>query len=164
MVLTRDRTSSRAQHLLSLDNIEIIEVSFSNEVDLQNSLTGCNGEYINIGGFNTGEKAEMFWAIRTYELALTAGIKFFVYGNLGYGLKKAGYNPKFRVGHYDRKGRIAEWIQAQTKNNMSGMGAASGPYIDMVVSSSTVMTPTIENGVLTWRVPLGDGARSSCCT
>ena len=41
------------------------------------------------------------------------------------------------------------------------MGAAvftSGPYIEMVISPGTPMTPTVEDGVLTWRVPLGEGA------
>src|ERR1700746_2516554 len=42
------------------------------------------------------------------------------------------------------------------------MGAAlftSGPYIEMVISSTgALMTPTVEDGVVTWRVPLGEGA------
>ena len=41
------------------------------------------------------------------------------------------------------------------------MGAAvftTGPYIEMVISAGTPMTPTVENGVVTWRVPLGEGA------
>ena len=43
----------------------------------------------------------------------------------------------------------------------SRMGAAlftSGPYIEMVISPVTPMTPTVEDGVVTWRVPLGEGA------
>jgi hypothetical protein len=41
------------------------------------------------------------------------------------------------------------------------MGAAlftTGPYIEMAIASSTIMTPAIEDGVVTWRVPLDDGA------
>ena len=46
------------------------------------------------------------------------------------------------------------------------MGAAiftTGPYIDMTISRGTVMTPRVEQDeagqeVMTWRVPLGDGA------
>ncbi len=40
------------------------------------------------------------------------------------------------------------------------MGAAlftTGPYIEMTIASQTLMTPSIENGVAKWRVPLGDG-------
>jgi len=51
----------------------------------------------------TGEKTEIYWAIRSYEIAIEEGIKFFVYGNLDYGLKKSGYDSRFRTGHYDGK-------------------------------------------------------------
>jgi hypothetical protein len=84
-----------------------------------------------------------------------------VYGNLDYGLKKSGYDSRFRSGHYDGKGRIGEWILFQNQLNSDRMGAAlftSGPYIEMVISTGSLMTPTVEDGVLTWRVPLGEGA------
>jgi hypothetical protein len=103
----------------------------------------------------------MYWAIRSYEIALEEGIKFFVYGNLDYTLKKAGYDSKFRCGHYDGKGRIGEWVLSQNQVNGDRMGAAlftTGPYMEMAFSSRTPMTPTVEDGVVTWRVPLGDGA------
>lgn len=161
-VLTRDPASKRAQLLLSFGNIELLEGSFASEQTLRAGYAGCDGAFINIDGFNTGEKTELYWAIRAYELALEAGIKFFVYGNLDYAYKKSGYNPIMRAGHYDGKGRVGEWILAQTKEvgAKRGMGAAlftTGPYIEMTISSHTIMTPTIENGIVTWRVPLGNG-------
>jgi hypothetical protein len=161
-VLTRDSTSSRAKSLLALGNVELVEGTFADEAALRNGFKGCDGAFINIDGFNTGEKTEMYWAIRSYELALEdKGIKFFVYGNLDFALKKSGYDPRFRAGHYDGKGRIGEWILFQNQHNKGRMGAAlftTGPYIEMAISSLTIMTPTIEDGVVTWRVPLGDGA------
>lgn len=160
-VLTRDSTSSRAKSLPALGNVEIIEGTFASEATLRKGYQGCDGAFINIDGFNTGEKTEMYWAIRSYELALEEGIKFFVYGNLDFALKKSGYDPKFRTGHYDGKGRIGEWILFQNQHNRGRMGAAlftTGPYIEMAISSFTIMTPTVEDGVVTWRVPLGDGA------
>lgn len=84
-----------------------------------------------------------------------------MYGNLDFALKKSGYDPRFRAGHYDGKGRIGEWILFQNQHNKDRMSAAlftTGPYIEMTISSATIMTPSIENGVATWRVPLGDGA------
>jgi NmrA-like family len=103
----------------------------------------------------------MYWAIRSYELALEQGIRFFVYGNLDYALKKGGYDSRFRTGHYDGKGRVGEWILFQNQKNKERMGSAlftTGPYIEMAISSMTVMTPTVEDGVVTWRVPLGKGS------
>lgn len=160
-VLTRDTTSPRAQNLLSLGNIELLAGSFADEPTLRKGFEGCDGAFVNIDGFNTGEKTEIYWAIRAYEIAIEAGIKFFVYGNLDYTLKKGGYDPKFRAGHYDGKGRIGEWIQFQNKTNSNIMAAAiftTGPYIEMTISSGTIVTPSIEDGVVTWRVPLGEGA------
>jgi hypothetical protein len=56
---------------------------------------------------------------------------------------------------------MAEWVLFQNEKNRDRMGAAvftSGPYIEMVISPLTPMTPSIEDGVVTWRVPLGEGA------
>ena len=91
--MSRDATSRRANALLALGNVEIVEGTFADEATLREGFRGCEGAYINIDGFNTGEKTEMYWAIRSYEIAIEAGIKFFVYGNLDYALKKAGYDP-----------------------------------------------------------------------
>jgi uncharacterized protein YbjT (DUF2867 family) len=158
--LSRDVSSRRAKALLALGNVEIIEGTFADEAILREGFQGCDGAFINIDGFNTGEKTEMYWAIRSYEIAIEEGVKFFVYGNLDYALKKSGYDSKFRTGHYDGKGRIGEWILFQNQANKDKMGAAiftTGPYMEMVISAMTPMTPAVEDGVVTWRVPLGTG-------
>ncbi|KAF1815496.1 NmrA family protein [Eremomyces bilateralis CBS 781.70] len=160
-VLTRDITSKRAQDLQALGNVELVVGSFANESRLRAGFRGCAGAYVNIDGFTTGEKGEMFWAMRAYELAIDEGVKFFVYGNLDYGTKKGGYDAKYRTGHYDGKGRVGEWMLWQNRENRGRMGAAvftSGPYIEMAIAYGTPMMPTMEDGVLTWRLPLGDGA------
>jgi hypothetical protein len=160
-VLTRDPNSPQATELLALGNVELLEGTFANEKTLRGGYEGCTFAFINIDGFNCGEKSETYWAIRSYELALESGIQFIVYGNLDYGIKKGGYDPKYRCGHYDGKGRMGEWVLQQTKDNGARMGAAlftTGPYLAMVLASRTIMTPTIEDGVVTWRMPLGQGA------
>lgn len=160
-VLTRSMTSERAKAIVNLGNVELVEGSFANEDTLRAGFGGCDYAFVNIDGFNSGEKTEMFWAIRAYELALEEGIKFFVYGNLDYGYKKGSYDPKFRCGHYDGKGRIAEWILQQTKENRGRMGAAAfttGPYMEMAIAKGTPMAPVVEDGVVIWRMPLGTGA------
>lgn len=122
--LTRDLKSPRALSLLSLGNVELVEGTFASEEDLRNGFRGCQYAYINIDGFNAGEKTEMFWAIRAYELAIEEGIRFYVYGNLDFAHKKSGYDSKFYSGHYNGKGRIGEWILQQTRDNGARMGAA----------------------------------------
>jgi hypothetical protein len=158
--LSRDANSRRANALLSLGNVEIVEGTFADEATLRKGFRGCDGAYVNIDGFNAGEKTEMYWAIRSYEIAIEEGIKFFIYGNLDYALKKSGYDSKFRTGHYDGKGRVGEWILFQNQANQDRMAAAvftTGPYMEMAISAMTPMTPAVEDGVVTWRVPLGDG-------
>lgn len=160
-VLTRNASSRRAQELYGLGNVELFEGTLANETTLHNGLRGCYGAFVNIDGFNTGEKAEMFWAIRIYEIALEEGLKFFVYGNHDYALKAGAYNSKYRCGHLDGKGRIGEWILWQNTTNMGRMDAAlftGGPYIDMSISGATMMSPTIEDGIVIWRIPVGDVA------
>ena len=159
--LSRDPASRRANALLALGNVSILEGTFADEAILREGFRECDAAYVNIDGFNTGEKTEIYWAIRSYEIAIEEGIKFFVYGNLDYALKKSGYDSKFRTGHYDGKGRIGEWILFQNQVNRDRMGAAvftTGPYMEMAISAMTPMTPAVEAGVVTWRVPLGKGA------
>lgn len=159
--LSRDPASRRAKQLSALGNVSILEGTFADEATLRDGFRGCDGAYINIDGFNTGEKTEIYWAIRSYEIAIEEGIKFFVYGNLDYALKKSGYDSRFRTGHYDGKGRIGEWILFQNQTNKTRMGAAvltTGPYMEMAISAMTPMTPSVEEGVVAWRVPLGNGA------
>ena len=160
-VLTRDPESPRAKELLALGNVSLLEGSFADEAIPREGFSACDGAFVNLDGFNTGEKTETYWAIRAYEVALEQGVRFFVYGNLDYALKKSGFDSSFRTGHYDGKGRMGEWIRFQTQSNKERMGAAiftSGPYIEMAISAMTPMSPTVEDGVATWRVPLGEGA------
>ncbi|CAJ2504469.1 Uu.00g118630.m01.CDS01 [Anthostomella pinea] len=161
--LTRDSSSPRFQELQSFGPVTPVTGTFASEADLRATFHGAWGAFVNIDGFNAGEKTEMFWTMRAYELALEAGVRFFVLASLDYATKKAGYRPEFRAGHYDAKGRVGEWILRQNRDNAATRMAAAlfttGPYIDMAIARDTVMTPTVEDGVVTWRVPLGeDGA------
>ena len=160
-ILTRDSTSARAQQLKSLNpsHVSLVTGSFASETDLRSGFRGCDGAFVNIDGFNCGEKTEIYWAMRCYEIAREEGVKFFVYGNLDYVSKKSGYDERFRTGHYDGKGRIGEWILQQGRDDRDGsMGVAcftTGPYIEMAIAAGTIFTPSVEDGVVTWRVPLG---------
>jgi len=161
LALTRDATSGRARQLQGLPNVSILEGSFADEDVIRKGFRACDGAFVNIDGFNTGEKTETFLAMRIFEIAVEEGVRFFVFGNIDYVLKKSGYDSRFRTGHYDGKGRVAEWILSQNNANADRMGAAiftTGPYMEMAFSPFTPMTPRIEEGVVTWRVPLGHGA------
>lgn len=158
-ILTRDSKSARVKELSRLGDVEVIEGSFAKEADLRKGFDGCWGAFVNIDGFNCGEKTETYWTIRAYELAVETGIKFFVFGNLDYVYKKSGYNPKLRTGHYDGKGRLAEWMLQQRKDNDMGVAIfTTGPYMEMTIAAKTLMKSSVQDGVVTWHVPLGNGA------
>ncbi|KAI1800650.1 NAD(P)-binding protein [Daldinia bambusicola] len=159
--LTRDASSPRFCKLQSFGVVEPVVGTFASEKDLRATFRGAWGAFVNIDGFNSGEKTEIFWSIRAYELAIEEGVQFFVFGNLDYAYKKSGYRPEFRVGHYDGKGRIGEWILQQNRENQNRMKAAlftTGPYMEMTVSHNTPMTVYVEKDMATWRLPLKDGA------
>lgn len=164
--LTRNADGSRFKQIKAYGAPGVVEPvvgSFASEEALRELFRGAWGAFVNIDGFNCGEKTEIYWSIRAYELAIEEGVKFYVYSNLQYAYKLSGYKPEFRAGHYDAKGRIGEWILSQNSevSRLHGMSAAlftTGPYMDMAIHAATLMPPTVEEGVVTWRVPLGDGA------
>lgn len=59
-VLTRDTQSARAKQLLALGNVELLEGTFANEDVLREGYRGCDGAFVNLDGFNSGEKGEMY--------------------------------------------------------------------------------------------------------
>lgn len=176
-ILTRNPSSERAQQLLtyasSPGGIELVKGTFDSMADLRRAFDGCWGAFINLDGFTVGEKSEIFWTIRAYELAVELGLKSFVFSNLDYIYKKSGYRDEFRVGHADGKGRIGEWILDQHERNKAGLKGydmkvslfTTGVYLDMAVSGGGPMVAKVEKDpataeeILTWRVPLTrDGA------
>ncbi|KAI8627900.1 NmrA family protein [Xylariaceae sp. FL1651] len=161
--LTRDTTNARFKELQSYGPVEGVVGTFASEESLRATFRGAWGAFVNIDGFNSGEKTEIFWTIRAWELAIEEGVKFFVLGNLDYAYKLSGFRPEFHAGHYDGKGRIGEWILAQNKDalvrdRMRSALFTTGPYIEMTLGAGTPFCPTVEDGVAIWRVPLANGA------
>lgn len=106
-VQTRDTEHRSAKELALLPNITFHKGHIESEQYLKEAMENMEGVYFLANGFAIGEKAETFWSMRAFEIAVQSGVKFFVFSNLDYALKKGGYNQKFRCGHYDGKGRVA---------------------------------------------------------
>lgn len=109
------------------------------------------------------KKTELCWSVRACELAIEAGVKFFVFSSLVYSYKLSGFRPEFRCGHIHAKGRVAEFILGQNeelrkKHGMSAPLFSTGPYMEMTIGANTPLAPTVEGGVVTWKMPLGGGA------
>lgn len=50
----------RAKQLLALGNVELLEGTFANEDVLRMGYKGCDGAFVNLDGFNSGEKGETY--------------------------------------------------------------------------------------------------------
>lgn len=64
------------------------------------------GAYVNTDGFTLGEKAELFYGIRAYEIARHEQVSHYVWANTDYAVKKAGWDERYHWGHNDAKGRV----------------------------------------------------------
>jgi hypothetical protein len=71
--LTRNGTSSAAVELGSSTNVTILEGNPLDESTLWNAFKGINAAFVNTTGFAIGEKSEIYWGIRVYEIAYAAG-------------------------------------------------------------------------------------------
>ncbi|KAI1427187.1 hypothetical protein F5Y12DRAFT_783512 [Xylaria sp. FL1777] len=163
-VLTRNTNSDRFKELQSYGPIESVVGTFASEESLRATFRGAWGAWVNLDGFNSGEKTEIFWTIRAaWELAIEEGVKFYVHGNIDYSYKTSGFRPEFHCGHIDAKGRMGDWILAQNKEpvvreRMRSAVFTTGPYIEMTIGRNTTFPPTVEDGVAVWRAPIANGA------
>lgn len=72
-------------------------------------------------------------------------------------IQKSGFDPKYRALHYDGKGRVADWMKAQTSvvsnDGMSWSCVTTGPYMDtlkIVRPATSVMTSSLTSGKFLW--------------
>lgn len=70
-VLTRDTSSARFKELQSYGAIEPVVGTFASEESLRATFRGAWGAFVNIDGFNSGEKTEIFWTIRGKSSSLS---------------------------------------------------------------------------------------------
>lgn len=155
-IFTRDASSSRSKALLELPGVTAFQGNMMDEKDIHDAFRGVDCVYCNLDGFAIGEVNETFWGIRLFEVAAEVGIKHYVWGSLDYLQKKSGYNPKYRCGHYDAKGRVAEFILQQRPKSMAVSVLTSGPYMEML-QDGMFMPITLENGTLVFAHPMGEG-------
>lgn len=105
-VLTRSIESAHAAELGALPNVKLIEGDCYDEATLESALKGVDLCFVNTNGFAIGEKNEIFWGIRMYEIARWAGVKHFIYSSLPYVTKNGDFDPKRRVPFVDGKAKV----------------------------------------------------------
>ncbi|KAL9471929.1 hypothetical protein ACSS6W_009870 [Trichoderma asperelloides] len=156
-LLSRNIKSEECVSLSTVPRISLVQGDCYDEDTLLSAFEGVYAVFVNTNGFAVGEKAELFWGIRMYEIAYWAGVTHFVYSSLPYVSKKSGFNPKYRVPFVDGKAKVVEYLRAQPTDKMNWSAIESGPYPE---SHLATWFPTRgENGVYVFRMPIeADGA------
>ena len=104
--MTRSLETAEAKALAELPHVKLFKGDCYNEADLQKAFEGVQLAFANTNGFAIGEKAEIYWGIRMYELARQHGLEHFVWGGVDYGSKLGGFAKKYRCGHLDGKNKV----------------------------------------------------------
>jgi hypothetical protein len=151
-VLTRNTDSERAKNIAKLPNVTLIQGSQDNQKDLHKAFHGVWGAWVNTDGFTIGEKNELFYGIRAYEIARHEGVQHYVYASTDYAVKDANWNEKYHWGHNDAKGRVGEFILAQGQKGMTSSLLITGPYMNMLYDGMFVPQQQ-DDGSFVWANP-----------
>ncbi|KAK1467543.1 NmrA family protein [Colletotrichum cuscutae] len=155
-ILTRNVDNARAKELAALPNVTLIQGRQDSQYDLHRAFKGVYGAWVNTDGFTLGQKSELFYGIRAYEIARHEGVRHYVWAGTDYALKKSGWNEKYHWGHNDSKGRVTDFILAQGQDGMKSSVLTTGPYMDMLLDG--MFPPTEQpNGSFLWVNPAKDG-------
>ena len=106
-VLTRSTSSAHATELGVLPNVDLVEGDCYDEDALQSAFEAVDLCFVNTNGFAIGEKNEIYWSIRMYEIARGAGIKHFIYSSLPYVSRNGNFDQKRRVPFVDGKAKVS---------------------------------------------------------
>ncbi|KAE8370568.1 hypothetical protein BDV27DRAFT_169089 [Aspergillus caelatus] len=155
-VLTRDAKSARAQDIAKLPHVSLVEGRQDNQEDLHRAFQGVYGAWVNTDGFTLGEKNELFYGCRAYEIARYQGVQHYVYACTDFALKHANWDENFHWGHNDAKGRVAEYILAQGQDGMKSSVLTTGPYMNMLWDGMFVPTQQ-PDGTFVWANPAKTG-------
>jgi hypothetical protein len=156
-VLTRNSSSVEAKELAELPGVTIFEGETYHEPTLREAFKGVTYVFANTNGFATGEMAEIYWGIRLYELAREFRVEHFVYAGLEYASKLGNFDPKYRTGHLDGKGKVVDYISAQPTTPMAWSVLTSCLYIEGLSELLQPFPNPDDPSTLVFAAPLGNG-------
>lgn len=154
-VLTRDPSSSTATELASIKGIEIFEGDCYHEPTLRKAFIGVDYVFVNTNGYAIGEKAEIYWGIRMYELAREYRLNHFIYAGYEYASKLGNFDPKYRCGHLDGKAKVVEYLSVQPALPMAWSALISCMYMEGLGEVLCPYPDTENPSTLVFAAPLG---------
>ncbi|KAI5460151.1 hypothetical protein BGZ63DRAFT_359652 [Mariannaea sp. PMI_226] len=154
-LLSRNPQNEEPASLAAL-GVEVIAADTYDEDALVSAFKDIDSVFVNTNGFAIGEKSEIYWGIRIYEIAHWAGVKHFIYSALPYVSKKSSFNPKYRVPFTDGKAKVAEYLKSQPTDQMNWSILESGPYAENFLLYSLAPQLDDETGEYVYRAYLGE--------
>jgi hypothetical protein len=92
-----------------------------------------------------------------YEIAAGSGLKHFLWAGLAYASKLGGFDPKYKTGHLDAKGRVSEYLSLQPRSPMAWSVLSSCLYMDMLSVLLAPRPDPADPDTLVFSLPLGAG-------
>ncbi|KAL3427435.1 NmrA family protein [Phlyctema vagabunda] len=157
-VLTRSAKSTAALEVASCPGVTIIEGDSYDDATLYAAYTGIDLTYVNLNGAALGEKGEIYWGMRIFEIARECGVKHFVWGSLPYVLKLGNFESRFRTGHLDGKGKVADFLISQPKEPMAWTILTSCMYLQMFSEFLAPYPDSDAPDTLVFAAPVGKGS------
>jgi hypothetical protein len=130
----------------------LLQGAQDNQRDLHSLFRGVHGAWVNTDGFTLGEKDELFYGFRAYEIARSERVQHYVWANIEYALGVANFDEKYHCGHMDSKGRVGKFILALGQAGMKSTLFSTGPYMDMLMDGMFVPVEQ-PNGSFMWINP-----------
>lgn len=155
--MSRNATSAESKQLASLPGVTIIEGDTYNEPFLRQAFEGVDYVFANTNGFAIGEKNEIYWGIRLYELARQFGVEHFLYAGLFYASKLGNFDPKYKTGHLDGKGKVVDYIASQPTVPMTWSVLTSCLYIEGLSELLRPFPSPDDPETMVFAVPAGKG-------
>jgi len=156
-VLTRSANSAAAKEIGALPGVAIMEGNPCDEDTLRDAFQDIDLAWVNTNGFAIGEKNEIYWGIRMFEIASARGVLHFQWASLPYVSKLGNFDPKYRTGHMDGKGKVADFITAQPTSPMKWSVLTSCMYLE-TLAEMLAPRPSVEQpDTVVFSAPVGNG-------
>lgn len=156
-VLTRSSASTSSLELATLPGVTIIEGNPYDEATLHRVFKGIDYAWVNTNGFAIGEKNEIYWGIRMFEIARGCNVSHFQWASLAYVSKLGNFEPKYRTGHLDGKGKVAEFISAQPTSPMKWSVLTGCMYMETLTELLAPYPSPDNPDLMIFAAPLGKG-------
>ncbi|KAH6677249.1 hypothetical protein B0J14DRAFT_338387 [Halenospora varia] len=160
-VLSRNPDAEYVQKLFEGTGVELVKGSFMDFDSVEAALQNCYGVFVNTDGFTVKESDEIWAAIRIWEIANTIPtLRHFLWSSIDYYLKLTGFNHKYAAHHTNAKGRVNDYLGAQTSSTLETRLAwtiiNTGAYAEQLQGG--FFAPEIKaDGTRVFSFPLGDG-------